>query len=273
MSTTNKDVNGQEASITTNKDVNGQEASMKRKNNNRYYDCICGKSIRSDKLKAHQYHCIECRDAREEQLKEENAQLKEENAQLKEANNEIQKEIQRMKDEQLKELKQEIKKLKKEKSPSMTIHNMTMNTTNMTANMNITPYNRTPLPDETKVKRMLDEIKTTDHAKESLPKYIKLKHFEKDETRNIRLPNVRGNTVQVVETTEDGKKWVEKNKKDVLDEMTDKGMNELIDFGAECISTWNDWYTKSNLDKDGYDKTTEFKNLKERNELLLRNER
>ena len=85
--------------------------------------------------------------------------------------------------------------------------------------------------------------------------------------------NCRGKTVQVVESTSDGKKWVEKDKKEILYEMTDKGLNELIDFGVEHIAPWNDWYTNQNLDKEGYDKTREFKNLEKQSEILLKNER
>ena len=136
--------------------------------------------------------------------------------------------------------------------------------------LNIQPFSLTKLPDMKRVRNMLDTVTAAD----SVPKYIKLKHFNCTETQNIRIPNLRGNTIQVLEADETTgeKKWTNHNRHEMLDLLTDRNLRELHEeFGADKIRKWREWYKTIPL--EGYDKNVEWRDLVRKVECLLMDQR
>lgn len=85
-----------------------------------------------------------------------------------------------------------------------------------------------------------------------------MKHFRRLETANIRIPNKRGRTIQVVEEDQNGKRrrWVDKDRKEMLSKITDTSLDELTElYNAEGDFGWNEWFEKNGLKDAGYDKT------------------
>ena len=155
--------------------------------------------------------------------------------------------------------------------------NMPTSTKSVTINntiMNVTPFECTPLPDRANVKRMLASVRTATHAAESIPKYLKMKHFTSDETRNLKLTNVRGTTVQIVECDSQGNKtWRHKDRKQVTESLTERNIEELVDeFGAENFAAWRAWYSGSGLDTDSWDKSSGFRDVVKRVDHFLMSE-
>ena len=102
-----------------------------------------------------------------------------------------------------------------------------------------------------------------------------MKHFDSEGVGNVRIPNVRGNTIQVIEEDANGKrKWVKKDKQRTIFDMTNLNLDELVEkYGAESTTLWKMWYENSGLSKEGYDKTKEWKELVKKVELVLLNNR
>ena len=143
----------------------------------------------------------------------------------------------------------------------------TQNVTNQNVTINIVPYGREAPLTNTQVRSILSSIPS-----ESVSKYIELKHFGKPEHSNIRIPNKRGRTLQVVEEDKDGKRrrWVDKDRKEMLSAITDASLEELIDrFDAEKYKEWNDWFESSGLKDEGYDKTDAFKEIMKKVENVI----
>lgn len=109
---------------------------------------------------------------------------------------------------------------------------------------------------------------------ESVPRYIEMKHFRHRETANIRIPNKRGRTIQVVEQNSNGKRWVDKDRKEMLSQLTDTSLDELIEYyDAEKDVMWNNWFKKSRLNDDGYDKTDTFREIVRKVENVITSQR
>lgn len=124
--------------------------------------------------------------------------------------------------------------------------------------INIVPYGQEEPLSSAQVQSILSRLPS-----ESVPRYIEMKHFSKPENANIRITNKRGRILQVVQ--EDGNKrrrWVDRDRIDMLSAITEQSFEELIDqFDAEKYKNWNQWYESSGLDKEGYDKTDAFREI------------
>lgn len=129
----------------------------------------------------------------------------------------------------------------------------------------IIPFGLEPHVCAKEVKAILSQPTT------SVSKYIELRHFKNKETGNIRIPNKRGNTCQVVKDSENNKKrWVEQDKKGQLINITESALDELRErYQAEKISIWKNWYVNNKLDQDGFDTTREFKNILQQVEHVI----
>lgn len=119
-------------------------------------------------------------------------------------------------------------------------------TTNNIMVVNIVPYSQEPSITENKVLELLEP------ADESIPKYVRLKHFELS-GGNIRVPNKSQKRIQVF-TSEDEKKepsWVTKHSDAFLNELTDISLMELDKvYGAGNLSKdWKNWAILAQKDK------------------------
>lgn len=206
--------------------------------------CICGYNKYSN-MARHKRTCKELQDKANEKQQElqELFELREENAQLK-------RELVFQKEE-----RQRLQgRLEEARRTPPVVNN---NTNNIT--INIVPYGQeNPLSqiDVAEILRALPD--------ESISRYVQLKHFAKPETANIRIPNKKGRTLQVVEEDKATKRrrWVDKDRKDMLLTITDTSIDELVArFDAEKYRRWNDWFEWSGLKEDGYDKTDAFKKV------------
>lgn len=209
-----------------------------------YDACVCGYSCYAHLAR----HKKTCKAFQIHKLSEENMLLKQRNIELENRVNEL---------------------LTKIATEPKTVINYNNNYNNYNI-LNIQDFNSTSLPNSEQVKRILGAVYSLDSAAESVPKYIKLKHFSNENTRNIRIPNVRGKTIQVIESDANGKKqWAHKDKKRMLEELTDTNLEELVDeYGATKVAKWREWYNGT-VNKDGYDKTQEWKDLVNRVERAL----
>lgn len=114
------------------------------------------------------------------------------------------------------------------------------------------------------------------HPRDSVAEYIQLKYFERPHTRNIRLTNIRGNTLQMwkedISTRE--LRWFHVDKKQTIAELTEKNLDELREeFHAERVTIWKEWYLGNKLNIDGYDKQEEWKYILKGVERVLMNNR
>lgn len=111
---------------------------------------------------------------------------------------------------------------------------------------------------------------------ESVPRYIEMKHFRRPETANIRIPNKRGRTIQVVEEDRNGKRrrWVDKDRKELLSQLTDTSLDELLEhYNAGNDVMWNHWFKNSRLNDEGYDKTETFREIVRKVENVITSQR
>lgn len=142
----------------------------------------------------------------------------------------------------------------------------TTRTQNNNVTINITPYGQEAQLTHADVCKILSSIPS-----ESVPKYIEMKHFRQPETANIRIPNKRGRTLQVLEEdTNKRRRWVDKDRNEMLSAITDASLDELIDkFDAEKYISWNEWFETSGLKEEGYDKTDAFRKIMKKVENVI----
>ena len=109
----------------------------------------------------------------------------------------------------------------------------------------------------------------------SVARYIEMKHFSSRETANMRIPNKRARTMQLVEQGRDGtKRWVDLDRKETIDKVTEENLIELTDMqDAEKVAVWRDWYVNGGLNGEGYDKTAAWRRLGTSVENLLLSQR
>ena len=153
--------------------------------------------------------------------------------------------------------------LLKEKNKIKTQINNTYNN----ININICPFGKEKLPEKSAVKPLFY------FPSESVPNYIKLKHFNEIGAGNIRILNERGKFLQVVELDQTGRKrWVKRDKSKTLSDITESNIDELVEvFGADKIALWKQWYIASGLNKNGFEKTSAWRNLLKNVELVILN--
>ena len=170
--------------------------------------------------------------------------------------------------EQLKQKDEEIRRLKEQIHSNNNININSNININNTVN-NIFPFGKEPMVNHTDATRLLHKPST------SVSKYVELKHFRKPETANVRISNLRGNTIQVVEQDQTGRrKWVTRDKKATISEITETNLDELVDIHkAGSVSRWNLWYEKNKLNEDNFDQTPEYKNIMKAVELTIINSR
>ena len=139
------------------------------------------------------------------------------------------------------------------------------NVQNNNVTVNIMAYGQEPLPS---VEEVLEILKPPEN---SVARYIELKHFRRPETANLRIRNKRSRTMQVVE--EDMSKrlrWTEKDRKKMIERLVEANLDELTEtHGAERVAIWRGWYKRTGLDRDGFDKTYEFKRIQDDVERML----
>ena len=166
-----------------------------------------------------------------------------------------------IKDNQINDLVSQVTSLKQEVE-QLKINQKTINN----FNINIIPFGSEPSLTTDEVKPLLYR------PFDSVPKYIELKHFGKENTANIRISNKRGNTIQILEhdSTKKRMRWVEKDKKEEINKLTDLNLDELKDrYSADKVGVWRQWYNESGLADNGYDKTQTWKNLVKQVENVL----
>lgn len=100
----------------------------------------------------------------------------------------------------------------------------------------IVPFSKEPSIDTAEVRKILEP------AEDSVPKYVRLKHFIHG-GGNLRIPNKNQQRIRVFCENEQGNHmWQTKHKMDFLRELTTKYLGELVDMGAETMSSpWRAW--------------------------------
>ena len=134
----------------------------------------------------------------------------------------------------------------------------------------IFPYGQEPPLDKTKVLPLLKQ------PSESISKYFQLKHFDRTNSRNLRLGNIRSNTIQLFQTdTLTGEiKWTHVDKRKTLSDIAESNIDELREeYNAEKVELWREWYYGNKLNEDGFDKQPEWKALLGKMERVLMNNR
>lgn len=118
------------------------------------------------------------------------------------------------------------------------------------------------------------ELLRTVTPSESVPRFVQLKHFSGPlATRNIYLPNRRGNTVLVVESSEDGKlRWVHRDRKNVINDMLERNLDELrTNYRADLMVPWYNWFANSGLSSTQRKSTPAWKEQIAKLDLILVN--
>ena len=131
-----------------------------------------------------------------------------------------------VKDEQIREL---MAAAREERKRPRTVTNHTTNhhtnTTNHHNNVTlVAPFGKEEAVDEARIRQLLGDPRT------SVSQLVKLKHFDKAASRNVRLRNKRGSTVEVVREEAGGeKKWVHEDRKTIVEELFDAGRLDLLE--------------------------------------------
>jgi hypothetical protein len=165
---------------------------------------LCGKWHSRSNISKHRKTCLKCKrsDSKYEQLESENKTLRDKVAELE----------------------------KERSSISTTVVNI--GSINV---LNIVPFSKEPTISKDEVKNILEP------AEESVPKYVKLKHFTYG-GGNLRIPNKNQQRIEVFCEDESGKNWVTKHKTDFIKELAAQSLSELMDLGADRLSReWKIW--------------------------------
>ena len=135
--------------------------------------------------------------------------------------------------------------------------------------INILPYGEEPVPARKDVLPLLY------NPERSVARYIEMKHFSSRETANMRIPNKRARTMQLVEQGRDGtKRWVDVDRRETIERVTEVNLIELTDVqDAEQVPVWREWYQRRGLKGDGYDRTDAWRRLGASVENLLLSQR
>lgn len=211
--------------------------------------CICGYETRSDYIHKHIKTCTAIPIIRK--LKEENINLK--------TRIEIYDELPFSKrDDEVEYLRKQLEiknQIIQQKDAEIKLLSSNQNVTNhfnVTNVLNIFPYGKEPILEKKDVLTLLAK------PSESVPLYIKMKHF-KDGLSNVRIKN---NDIEVVEENENGElSWVVKDKNETLFAITDTNLEEFHDEYGSNDFMWKRWFITNGLNRDGYEHTRQFKDL------------
>lgn len=219
--------------------------------------CICGYETRSDYMRKHVQSCT----ARDTILK-----LKDENTTLR-ARIDFYNEMRHTSDEvrylrdQL-ESKNKIIQQKDEEIKRLSSNQNITNHYNVTNVLNIFPFGQEPIP---VIERQVANSLLAKPS-ESVPLYIKMKHF-KDGLSNVRIKN---NDIEVVEENENGElTWVMKNKDETIFAITDTNLEEFHDEYGSTDFMWKRWFITSGYNQDGYANTRQFQDLMKKVESVF----
>jgi len=128
-----------------------------------------------------------------------------------------------------KSLRQQLHQLQKEKQGTTIVNNVNINV------VNLVPYSQEQPLNSSEVRELLEP------AEESVPKYVKLKHFV-HAGGNLRIPNKNQQRIQVFSENDGRKGWITKHKTDFIKELLSQSLEELINLGAEKLSKeWKLW--------------------------------
>lgn len=126
-------------------------------------------------------------------------------------------------------LREKLSRLQKEQGRTTIVNNVNINV------VNIVPFSQEQPLNSNEVRQILEP------AEESVPKYVKLKHFING-GGNLRIPNKNQQRIQVFSENEGKKRWITKHKTDFIKDLTSQSLEELVNLGAEKLSTeWKIW--------------------------------
>lgn len=242
--------------------------------------CVCGHVTTAKHMSRHRKRCkvipfaVRCSELEAALTRScqndmrESATLQSENSELRGESAKLREEVQQLRAINH-DLEARLDEQRRIKVNSRVIHNSSTTNHVIHSVVNIMPFAHTHTPATESVKRILGA-----NAAESIPKYVKLKHFTDDTNRNIKLSNIRGNTVQVLESDGQGNKcWVHRDRKELVEKLTDANLEELLDkHDALRFRAWRNWYLDARLGKTGYDKTPSFRNAVKSVDMLLMSE-
>lgn len=168
------------------------------------------------------------------------------------------------------ELKNDIIKKKDEKIDAlMTQMNCTnVNVTNNINLLNVCPiFGKEPKPDQKHVYTFLKNLCVKGYFQECVPEYIRLKYLNFEGIGNIKILNKRSNMIQLLQIDTDGcKKWMEHEKKSVIDNITVENLDEVNENYGTKLHCWSTWYNKNKLDDVD---SVEFQNVRRKVEMIL----
>jgi hypothetical protein len=174
------------------------------------------------------------------------------------------------KDKVIKDKDKEIKKTYKiiEKN-NRKIEKLLRSSVSNTININICAFGKEPQIEREKVIPLLKM------PADAVPKYIKMKHFDENGEGNVKILNERGKFIQVLEEDTNGiKRWVKRDKNKTISDMTELNLDELIEkYNAQKVVFFKHWYEACGLNKEGFDKRIEWRQLLRQVELLFLNHR
>ena len=101
---------------------------------------------------------------------------------------------------------------------------------------------------------------------------MRLKHFAHQDTANMRSKNKRELEIYEEDIMEQQKRgrWMSRLKTDILPCLTQQNLTELLeDYDAETVEVWKNWYESTDLHKNGYNNTEEFKKISKKIEELI----
>ena len=165
---------------------------------------------------------------------------------------------------ELEACKQENKKLRMK----LRTNGTTMRNCNVCIVNNVFPYAKEPpILSPAVVKELLR------HPSESIPKFVQMKHFTGPTcSRNIHLPNRRGNTVQVIEECNGTLRWVHKDRRTLVDNLVERHMEELREhYEADHVRAWRQWFIATGLNSSDARLSSEWKDQINKVDLILMN--
>ena len=161
-----------------------------------------------------------------------------------------------------------IEVLKGLQNQGQTINYVDNRVDNRRQNVNIYCFGDEPKPSSEDVRKLLD------FPEDSVSEYMRLKHFAHQDTANMRSKNKRELEIYEEDMMEQQKRgrWMSRLKNDMLPCLTQQNLTELLeDYDAETVEVWRNWYESTDLDKNGYNNTEEFKKITAKIEEIINN--
>jgi hypothetical protein len=102
--------------------------------------------------------------------------------------------------------------------------------------INVLCFGSEPNPNQDVLRKILQRVQPV----EAIAEYVHKRHFDKPETKNIRIPNKAKNVAQVMKDVDGTKRWHDVSKSEVVDDLLTNALSGFAELNSASFDSFID---------------------------------